>query len=233
MPADVERALHKAFAVVDPSGHVGDQSLLRLRQARAVRVAVLPLLRAAVVIDPPALFPDSWVTSDHHFFHRNIARLQGRSPDHELAMVWIWRDLVADGDVVMHLGDLAFGTHSAERIALLASLPGQKWIVRGNHDRWSDDVLLEAGFRSFGRRPVLWADPEGGPRIAFSHEPARDDGSWDVNVHGHVHQSHPTVTGIPGGRARVNVCVDVRALAPVRLRDLLGEARAASVSAMV
>ena len=179
---------------------------------------------------------NSWVTADHHFGHRNIQRYQDRPGDHEDLMIRLWHDRIsrasaeaavqscAMGDIpVLHLGDLVVYSRWDKWEPILAKLPGRKLLLRGNHDREGRASYARAGFRLLTRRPVLWNDPSSGRVICFSHEPAACDGSWDVNVHGHVHGNAPLRMPIPGtaDRVRVNVSVDVTGYAPVRLRDVI------------
>jgi len=164
---------------------------------------------------------DAWVTSDHHWGHRNIARYQHRPKTNFAIMLRKWERTVAAEDTVLHLGDLVVyaGPDFLLEGEWLETLPGRKFLLRGNHDRQSDAWYREAGFEPLGRRPILWTDPETGIVVCFSHEPAHQDGSWTVNVHGHVHSNRPAA--YVDVALRVNVSVEVRDYAPVRLRDIL------------
>lgn len=162
-----------------------------------------------------------WVTADHHWGHRNIARLQDRPLDHEDLMARLWHERVGTDDHVLHLGDLLVfpAVEDVTRYqALLSSLPGEKRIMLGNHDRRLRTLYRVCGFEvvaGYRERLHLVMD---GRRICFSHRPDNDDGTWDVNVHGHVHSSAILP---PPGRRLINACVEVTGYAPVRLRDLL------------
>ena len=160
------------------------------------------------------LMPDSWVTSDHHFGHRNIARYQGRPADHEELMVERWHALVAPDDVVLHLGDLLVFPGASELACyadLLRALPGRKHLIIGSHDQRSRRWYADAGFEVV-RSPLLW----GG--AVFTHEPyVGYHLPWVVNVHGHVHRNRSPAA--PPGRRRFNACVEVTGYAPVRLGD--------------
>ena len=81
-----------------------------------------------------------FVTSDTHFSHARISELAGRpfssveEMDDELLRRW--NETVAPGDTVLHLGDVALGSiqHS---LPLTAGLHGRRFLVPGNHDRFS------------------------------------------------------------------------------------------------
>jgi len=79
-----------------------------------------------------------WFTSDLHLGHANIIGYCDRPwPDVEAmdrGLVERWNEVVADGDEVWVLGDVAMGRieHS---LGLIRSLAGTKLLVPGNHDR--------------------------------------------------------------------------------------------------
>ncbi len=59
--------------------------------------------------------------------------------DHAARIAESWRALVGPGDVVLVPGDLSWGmtaAESSEDLEWFAALPGQKVIVKGNHDYW-------------------------------------------------------------------------------------------------
>jgi hypothetical protein len=60
--------------------------------------------------------------------------------------------------------------------------------------------------------------------VALSHVPCwYDDGNWDINVHGHIHNNgyNPAIRdGGYGDRNYRNICVEQIGYQPVRLRDV-------------
>jgi calcineurin-like phosphoesterase family protein len=175
---------------------------------------------------------DSWVTSDQHWGHDNIIRFQGRPQSHEALMRRQWESRVQPDDVVLHLGDLVCFEYRQEYrdknywAEYVAELPGQKFIILGNHDDHSPAWYGAAGFTVLGRgnTPFFWHRPDNGALVAFSHEPVEDCGGWSMNVHGHTHGN--THRPLPSDRAyrnvqRRNVCVEVTNYAPVRVRSVL------------
>lgn len=179
-----------------------------------------------------------WFTADLHFGHANIIGYCDRPFADVEAMneglVDRWNDVVAPGDEVVVLGDVAMG-QLAQSLRLVAALHGRKVLVPGNHDRcWPGHTkgvvegverYLEAGFAE------IWA-PEvdlvvGGVGVKACHFPHRgdshdedrftahrpvDDGRW--LLHGHVHRSWQVE-----GRM-VNVGVDVWDLRPVSEEEI-------------
>ncbi len=81
-----------------------------------------------------------WFTSDNHFSHKNISNFCPRTrPDKDPdtmneKMITVWQEQVQPQDRVYLLGDVFFcNAHNAA--TLLDRLPGQKYLVYGNHDK--------------------------------------------------------------------------------------------------
>jgi calcineurin-like phosphoesterase family protein len=159
-----------------------------------------------------------WVISDTHFFHKKVAEYCGRPPDWQERIIANWQSMVADDDQVYHLGDLAFGTK--EMVAdIVARLPGQLIMIRGNHDQRSTDF-----YRSLGI--TMLPDPfyiSGYGHWVMTHRPIPllympyDECGFAINIHGHIHQL-PSMD-----KHHVNVSVDVTDFKPVDLKELLME----------
>lgn len=100
----------------------------------------------------------TFVTSDHHFSHENIIRFCARpfsdATEMNAVMVDRWNSVVGPDDVVLHLGDLAFGATMdfRETVALTGTLNGRRFLVPGNHDRTSSVWRASIGAkRALGR----------------------------------------------------------------------------------
>lgn len=167
---------------------------------------------------------DTWITSDSHWSHNNIRKYQGRPENHFELMQIKWNSRVGHNDTIFHLGDLVCYGDVDNHPWFLDDLKGHKYLLRGNHDKHSDEWYERAGFTVVGDKPILWESPYG--MVCFSHEPHYDGSMswngylpWDVNIHGHIH-SNPYYSTTPDLDFR-NVCVEVTDYAPVRLRDVL------------
>lgn len=79
-----------------------------------------------------------WFTSDTHFGHANVLRYDNRPfqtiEEHDAALIERWNATVHPGDVVYHLGDVAWHTRQGSVDVLLAQLHGTKILITGNHD---------------------------------------------------------------------------------------------------
>lgn len=123
----------------------------------------------------------TWLISDTHFNHDNIATYCQRPVDFTEKIIKRWQEVVGDEDTVIHLGDVAIGNRKAVK-DILASLPGRKVLVRGNHDRQhGNDWWMENGF-AFACDGLKYR------RMWLTHEPSTSlaDGC-ELNLHGHLH----------------------------------------------
>lgn len=81
-------------------------------------------------------------TADTHFGHANIIKYCNRpySSVQEMNEMLIknWNDVITPSDTVYHLGDFAFD-NTPEKY--LVRLNGQKFLIKGNHDKKSCFVL--------------------------------------------------------------------------------------------
>jgi calcineurin-like phosphoesterase family protein len=73
--------------------------------------------------------------SDTHFFHDNIIKCCNRPfescVDQDETIIKNWNSVIKKGDLVYHLGDIAWGGD----YSVLKRMNGQKIIIKGNHDK--------------------------------------------------------------------------------------------------
>lgn len=138
-------------------------------------------------------------TSDTHYGHRNIIKFGKGRPfstieEHDEALIRNWNERVSPGDRVYHLGD--FSMAHPERIdKILARLVGQKFFIRGNHDKAMRGNILKhfVWAKDYFKLKVPDPDtknPTGKQEIVLCHYPMeiwdkRHYGSW--HLHGHCH----------------------------------------------
>lgn len=158
--------------------------------------------------------PGFWLISDTHFGHVEINGYTGRPGDAEERMLASWRSLVADDDVVVHLGDLTL-MHPDCVAPLVSALPGRLLLLLGNHDRPEPEAYERLGI---GTIPPF-ALPHRGWMVSFTHAPHPElvdpPHSRRLNVHGHIHS--PLAPDL----RLINVCVEWTGYGPVRVRELL------------
>ena len=127
-----------------------------------------------------------YLITDTHFNHEIIKKYCGRPDNYE--------DLIQKGlvqlkpeDLLIHLGDVCIGNDVEVHEKYIMPLECKKWLVRGNHDRKSNSWYMSHGWDFVGRQVK---DVYFGKKILFSHKPKIDDGWYDLNIHGHFHNSH-------------------------------------------
>ena len=91
-----------------------------------------------------------YVTSDTHFSHANIIKYCNRpySSIEEMnqSLVENWNSVVNKNDLVIHLGDFAWGRTIQSIKQHLDKLNGNKILILGNHDSLSQDDYIKCGF---------------------------------------------------------------------------------------
>lgn len=174
---------------------------------------------------------DIWVISDTHLNHSNIlsftdefgVKTRGNKfqsvqemNDHILDK---WNSVVKPGDVVYHLGDVAFGSKD-EFKSLWPKFNGSKRLIVGNHD---DIKFMSSG--GFFQKVMMWRvwSEEG---IVMSHVPLHqsnkvqygrrnDDQPRQLfNVHGHIHHNQSPEGGY------MNMSCEAVNYTPIHLDDL-------------
>ena len=144
----------------------------------------------------------TYFTSDLHFYHKNICKFTDRhkvvqQEQHEEWLIDIWNNTCTKSDKVWHLGDFTFLSRYEEIAALVKKLPGQKFFIKGNHDRTKvldalkKDGLIQNWYHyeeiEIGETPAcLFHFP-----VASWHKVGY--GAW--HLHGHSHGSYKVEQG--------------------------------------
>ncbi len=140
--------------------------------------------------------------ADTHFTEESIIRYESRPfqsvQEMDRILVERWNSAVAEEDEVFMLGDFGAVGREAE---FLGRLQGRKFLVKGNHDRKSNQYYRLAGFEEVYDHPVIiegfWI---------LSHEPLYVNSHMPYgNLFGHVHNSpifrtHSTIVSRWKGR---------------------------------
>lgn len=170
-----------------------------------------------------------WLISDTHFGHKNIIKYQQRPESHDVIMLGEWIRLVPETAQILHLGDVFLGKQgNPARWALVCGrLPGEKYLIKGNHDKQKDSVYESAGFTIV--EPFVYKG------YAFTHEPLTQERNatfyedWHTNIHGHIHGNE--LGGGPGvdfdppvvGKHYHNISVEKTEFRPVQFGQLRGK----------
>ena len=131
-----------------------------------------------------------YVISDTHFGHAatfEVFKKEDGSPlrpfksleDMHNTFIENWNRTVTSGDLVLHLGDVAFSGQAYDTI--MPQLNGTKYLIRGNHDRFS-----EGRYRRHFKRVLGCYIRD---NYCFTHVPIHPSSlaRWKGNIHGHLH----------------------------------------------
>lgn len=169
----------------------------------------------------PSLQSNLWFTSDQHFHHKNIIEYCQRPfstvEEMNATLIELYRQCVNPWDTVFFLGDVFFGS-KVEAEKIISQLPGEKHLIRGNHDRWSDSFYKKLGFTTVQEYLDLY-DERNNLGILLTHAPTKigepPNSIHEVNFCGHVHEKW-RVQG-----KHYNVGVDQHNFAPVELTEAI------------
>jgi len=126
-----------------------------------------------------------YLTTDTHFSHDKMVEYCGRQNNFN-ELIWKGFNVITDKDILIHLGDFCIGNDVENHRHLSDLLKCKKILVKGNHDRKSDNWYLEHGWDFVCYK---FQNNFFGKRILFSHIPSKDDGEFDINIHGHFHNN--------------------------------------------
>lgn len=170
----------------------------------------------------------NYYTADPHFGHARIMKFCNRPfasiEEMDGRLLYAMQEVMQPEDDLWIVGDFAFATSDqAGRLeAMLASIPGRKHLVRGNHDKpW---MLKLTGWASTHDMIEI---QDQRTRLTLCHYPmitfpgARHDG---LQLFGHVHGNWR------GSRNSVNVGVDCWDYRPVDLTEIKRRARSLPVN---
>ena len=128
-----------------------------------------------------------WLITDTHFNH--IDKMQefcGRPLNYE-ELIFKGLSRIPKDDILIHLGDICIGEDAQVHAKYIQPLECRKILVRGNHDKKTNSWYLSNGWDFVVDSMLIEVF---GKRILFSHKPQQDLGYFDINIHGHFHNSN-------------------------------------------
>ncbi|MDD5407099.1 MAG: hypothetical protein PHE73_09200 [Sulfurovaceae bacterium] len=165
-----------------------------------------------------------YLTTDTHFNHAKLTEFTSRRPEnHWLITGKHLLDLnKTKVDVLIHLGDVAIGKDKEMHETYIKPLKMKKWLIKGNHDHKSDFWYLTHGWDMVCDQ---FTATFFGKKIYFSHIPVAWDGYYDVNIHGHFHDSdyrrhEPELMAIKNGYQKL-LAIEYTDLKPISLENFL------------
>jgi calcineurin-like phosphoesterase family protein len=141
-----------------------------------------------------------YLTTDTHFGHHKMMEYCNRPEGFEEIILNNLSKIKPD--VLIHLGDFSLcGKDEYWNQRFMDIVKCKKWLIRGNHDKKTNQWYLEHGWDMVCEQ---FRDNYFGKIIMFSHKPVVWDGDYDINIHGHMHnsdhrQSEPQLSLIKNG----------------------------------
>lgn len=129
--------------------------------------------------------------SDTHWGHNNVLAFDQRPfktvEEMDAELIRRWNSVVESGDIVYILGDM-FWIPPAKAKPIMEQLNGQKFLVKGNHDRWHDTKFDKL----FVKIDEYMEVDDNGRKVVLCHYPIpcfkNHFYGW-VHLYGHVHNS--------------------------------------------
>lgn len=159
-----------------------------------------------------------WIVSDTHFGHANIIKYCDRpfadADEMDAALIKNWNSKIKKDDKVFHLGDVIMGKGAKEKLKeIIPKLNGNIHLIKGNHDNFSNQVYLDAGFKTVSEYPIIYAG-----FYILSHEPVFINETMPyLNIHGHTHQNDY------GGKGYFNASLEKTNYMPIAFEDIVKE----------
>ena len=172
--------------------------------------------------------------SDLHFYHANILMFDNRPwTDVEKMnedLVEIWNKKVDDGDTVYILGDIAL-SGGEKVLELVKRLNGRKILIKGNHDRVSQQLSKEFGNKVYDYLEIK----DDGRNVVLSHYPISCFNKHyygEFALYGHVHVSEEweimeqvrrkfEEIGVPCNMYGVGCCIPYMEYEPKTLNEII------------
>jgi calcineurin-like phosphoesterase family protein len=128
-----------------------------------------------------------WITTDTHFGHDNLIEYDSRPKNFSDIIIKNLYDMIKKDDILIHLGDICFGNDEIWHKVISSLGCKYKWLIRGNHDRKSSNWYFNHGWHFVGNAIIL---KRYGLNILLTHIPKRDLSYFDINIHGHFHNTN-------------------------------------------
>lgn len=129
--------------------------------------------------------------ADWHYGHGNILHFDNRPfktvEEMNTELIRRWNDAVTPGDIVYILGDM-FWCSMQKSIPILDSLNGEKFLIKGNHDRCNDNRFS----KKFAKVTDYLEVNDGDNKVILSHYPIpcfKNHFYGYYHLYGHVHSS--------------------------------------------
>lgn len=159
-----------------------------------------------------------FLTGDLHLGHKRILIYEKEYRNYSTieamheAIVYNWNRKVKNTDKTIILGDLTF-TNQKTTSEILSKLNGNKYLIKGNHDRKPNQWYRDCGIDEVYDYPIMINN-----YCLLTHEPMLYLKEPFINIHAHCHSSKNFLTFTP-----VSICVSMErwGMAPISMMSLL------------
>ena len=174
-------------------------------------------------LNPTETMKQAYLISDTHFGHEAMLEYCGRPKGFEELLIKSISKL-DETDTLIHLGDICIGNDEHWHNEFMTAAKCNMVLVRGNHDKKSNKWYYEHGWHFVCRQ---FKDKFFGKKVLFSHMPQVWDGDYEMNIHGHFHNSdhrrhEPELFAIRNGYQKL-IAVEYTDYKPVPLRGVVEE----------
>lgn len=134
-----------------------------------------------------------WVIADTHLGHDKMVKQGYRPEGFDYQILKNVGSIVKEQDVLIHIGDVCINKDEYWN-KLFTNIDCKKWLVRGNHDNKTMSWYLTHGWDFVSDELTLELF---GKRILFTHIPCTLHDNFDLNIHGHLHNTnHRNIEGL-------------------------------------
>ena len=169
-----------------------------------------------------------FITSDTHFNHTNIIKYCSRPfssvAEMNSTLIDNWNSVVSKDDLVIHLGDFAWGRTIQSIKQYLDKLNGDKILIIGNHDELSQDDYIKCGFSHvYSKLEVnLYNNFCVFCHFQLLHWNKSEHGS--IHFYGHQHResnNDEKIAALNASNRRFNAGIDLNNYTPVNLYKVI------------
>jgi len=168
----------------------------------------------------------TYITADLHLNHKNIIQYCNRpfSSVREMnrQLVKNWNKTIGRDDMVLYLGDLAFGKGKNKVKYWLNQLNGRVYFIRGNHDNNIPNFVPHIDKCKLLYEDKAYLVNKKQKTFLLAHRPERPQ-DWDGwIIHGHEHNNNPEkYPFINRENKTINVSTELTGYRPIPLESLI------------
>lgn len=169
-------------------------------------------------------YKNVFVTSDIHFFHKNILKFENRPfkdiEEMNKTIIKNWNNLISNDDLVYILGDISMGSIN-DTNEIIKKLNGDKILIKGNHDTFINNKKFDKSL--FKKVSSCEEVTIYGVDFIMCHYPFASNDSHKIQLYRHIHSNKGIhrIKEIPNNS--FNVCMDVNNLIPINIKYIINK----------